>query len=230
MARVLCRIAALLVVCFAAPAKAADWAVPSDTLVAAYNWTGFYVGVSAGGAHGTSRWTSYDPTNPFATGDFGLWGGLVSGTAGYNLQNVGRFVLSEEVDVGWTNLSGSTTNMCVPNCETVSTWLATARLRLGYALDRYLPYVTGGWALSDINARFAGAPLGTDGAMKGGWVLGGGMEFVVAGPVTAKVEYLHVQFGSQDCYTACAGVLGPVTVKLNEDIIRAGLNFRLWAR
>lgn len=209
------------------PAGAADWIVPSEALTA-YNWTGFYVGINGGGIRGQSSWTSNDPVTGFTTGNFDLWGGLFGATAGYNLHNMGSIVLGEEVDLGWTKLHGSTSNLCMPDCETVSTFLGTARLRLGYAFDRYLPYLTGGIAFGDINARFAGAPFGTDGTIRGGLVLGGGVELVVIGPVSAKFEYLHVQFGSWDCYTACGG--GPISVKLEENIVRAGVNVRLWTR
>ena len=37
-------------------------------------------------------------------------------------------------------------------CATKQTWLATARGRVGYAFDRWLPYLTGGAAFSNIKA------------------------------------------------------------------------------
>jgi predicted amidohydrolase len=60
-----------------------------------------------------------------------------------------------------------------------------------------------------------------------GWTAGAGLEFIISGPLRAKVEYLHVNNDDDyTCTAACGG--GPVSFDLNEDIIRAGLNYRFW--
>ncbi len=56
---------------------------------------------------------------------------------------------------------------------------------------------------------------------------GGGVEFVVNGPWTAKAEYLFVNHYNIVCVTECNG---PVNLKVNENLFRVGLNYRVWER
>ena len=46
-------------------------------------------------------------------------------------------------------------SLCALGCETSNSWLGTVRGRVGYAFDRFLPYVTGGFAVGDIEATAA---------------------------------------------------------------------------
>ena len=186
------------------PAKAPVYMAPP------YNWTGFYVGINGGGA-----WGSSDFSAPFPTGAFDLSGALVGGTVGYNWQ-MGQFVFGVEGDIDWSNVRGSTA--CGgTSCETKNDWLATARGRLGYAFDRFLPYVTGGAAFGNIKTNIPG--VGSTSDTNVGWTVGGGIEAAVAGPWTAKVEYLYVDLGRG------GSILGS-DAKFNANVVRAGLNYR----
>ena len=78
-------------------------------------------------------------------------------------------------------------------CETRNDWLATVRGRLGYAAGRFMPYVTGGAAFGNIKTNIAG--IGTADQTRAGWTAGGGVEAKIAGPWSAKVEYLYVDLG-----------------------------------
>jgi outer membrane immunogenic protein len=187
------------------PAKAPLYVQPL------YNWTGFYVGINGGGGWGRS-----DFSDPFATGSFKTSGGLVGGTLGYNYQ-VGQAVFGVEGDIDWSNIRGSAVCGAIATCETKNDWLGTVRGRLGYAFDRFMPYVTGGLAIGDIKTSIAGVGSAHD--TKTGWTLGGGLEAALAGPWTAKVEYLYIDLGRSD------SVLGS-NAKFNANIVRAGLNYR----
>jgi outer membrane immunogenic protein len=179
-----------------------------------YNWTGFYIGINGGGAWGESSWTS--------TGDFDVSGVLIGGTIGYNWQ-MGPWVLGLEGDIDWTNIKDSTTTGCLAGCQTANSWLATVRGRVGYAFDRFLPYVTGGLAVGDVRARTPGFP-GAD-ETNFGWTLGGGLECAIAGTWTAKAEYLYVDLGDFNCGLNC-GVLAGNTVDFRTHILRGGVNVR----
>ncbi len=179
-----------------------------------YNWTGFYIGVSGGGAFGTSGWDS--------TGDFDLSGGLVGGTAGYNWQT-GSWVFGLEGDVSWANIKGDTTFACPLGCETSNSWLGTVRGRVGYAFDRFLPYLTGGLAFGNIEARrpfFAG-----NDETNFGWTIGGGLEFALMGNWTAKAEYLYVNLGDIKCGLSCSA-FATDNVSFDTHIVRGGVNYR----
>ncbi len=176
-----------------------------------YNWTGFYIGINGGGGFGRS-----DFSGTFTTGSFDTSGGLVGGTVGYNWQ-MNQIVLGLEGDIDWSNLRGSAA--CGgTSCEMRNDWLATIRGRVGYAgWDRFMPYVTGGAAFGNIKTTIAG--VGDSSETKTGWTLGGGIEAAIAGPWTAKVEYLYVDLGS-------GGSIAGSDASFHTNIVRAGVNYR----
>jgi len=185
-------------------------AAPLYTPVSVYNWTGFYVGINGGGGWGRS---DFGPSLP--TGTFNTSGGVIGGTVGYNYQ-MGNIVLGVEGDVDWSNISGSAA--CGgTTCSVRNDWLGTARGRLGYAFDRFMPYVTGGAAFGSIKTDVAG--FGGGSTNRAGWTVGGGIEAALAGPWTAKVEYLHVDLGRG------GSVLGS-DASFHTDLVRGGINYR----
>ena len=97
------------------------------------------------------------------------------------------------------------------------------RGRIGYAADRFMPFVTGGAAFGDIRASTPG--FATQSSTNAGWTLGGGIEGAITQNWTAKVEYLYVDLGNFNCGLNCgAGVTNNVSFKTN--ILRAGVNYR----
>jgi outer membrane immunogenic protein len=181
-----------------------------------YNWTGFYIGVNGGGAWGKTKW---DPL----PGSFNTSGGLVGGTIGYNWQ-FGQWVWGLEGDGDWSDIKGSTTGPgCgIGSCTTKNDFLSTVRGRLGFAADRWMPYITGGLAIGDIKTSNP-LGLGVD-QTNAGWTAGGGIEFALASNWTAKVEYLYVDLGNVNCTVTC----GPLTnsVSFTANVVRGGFNFR----
>ena len=134
-----------------------------------YNWTGFYIGINGGGGFGRSAWDT--------TGGFNNSGGLVGGTLGYNYQ-VGQAVFGVEGDIDWANINGTTTSACPLGCKTGDDWLGTVRGRLGYAADRFMPFITGGAAFGDIKTSTPGFAGATQTNV--GWTVGAGLEFAIA--------------------------------------------------
>ena len=185
-----------------------------------YNWTGVYAGINGGGGFGHSDWDL-----PLGTSGFDTSGGLIGGTLGYNYQ-MGRVVLGLEGDVDYSTIKGDTTSgtgICGGiSCETRNQWLATARGRVGYAFDRVLPYITAGGAFGDVKMTPAG--LGSETDTQAGWTAGAGVEFGIAGPWTAKVEYLYVDLGNANCSVATCGT--STDVSFNANLVRGGLNYR----
>jgi outer membrane immunogenic protein len=199
-------------------AKAADIPPPvykaPRSVVAYYNWTGFYAGINGGYGFGTSNW-DFPPVSNKPKG------GMVGGTLGYNWQS-GSIVYGIEGDWDWSMMKGSV--VCgIGTCETKNTWLATARARLGYAFDRWLPYVTGGGAFGNVKAT--NSVLSSASSTQVGWTFGGGLEYAFMGNWTAKLEYLYVDLGKFNCGVACGAVVTD-NVSLKENVIRAGLNYK----
>jgi outer membrane immunogenic protein len=213
--------AALLATTFAA--NAADIPRPIykgvRSVVAYYNWTGFYAGINAGYGWGTSEW-DIGPIGAAVTNK--PEGFLIGGTLGYNYQT-GSFVWGLEGDIAWSDIKGSVNCGLGFTCETANRWFGTARGRLGYAFDRWLPYITGGAAFGDVRASINPGPLATVTETRVGWTVGGGLEYAFLGNWTAKVEYLYVDLGSFD-----TGFTAPIqnNVSFKEHIVRGGLNYK----
>jgi outer membrane immunogenic protein len=213
---ILAGIGALAVITTLCSANAADiarrQAMPTKApALQLYNWTGAYIGINGGGGFGRT-----DVSAPLATGGFNTRGGIVGGTIGYNYQ-MGQTVFGVEGDGDWSNNRGSAVCAAGVICETRNDWLATGRGRIGYAFDRFLPFVTGGVAVGDIKSTATG--LGSVSSTKAGWTAGGGLEAAISGPWTAKVEYLYVDLGH------ASGLLGSNT-SFNTSLVRGGINYR----
>lgn len=140
-----------------------------------FTWTGFYVGVNAGGSFGTTTGRLTVPAtvngvgnnvNAAAAAAFiaagngnhhvsGFNGGV---TAGYNLQ-FNNIVIGVEDDIDYMHLTGSRVSSSANifgirvTDRTTSNWFGTARARLGFAFDRALIFVTGGAAFTDARFR-----------------------------------------------------------------------------
>lgn len=209
---------------FAGAATAADLSRPAPVpyypkapiMAPAYNWTGLYFGINGGGAFGTSVWDR--------NGSRDISGGLVGGTIGYNYQ-AGQAVFGLEGDLDWADINGTSSSATCPlGCKTSDSWLSTVRGRLGFAADRFMPYVTGGVAFGNISASAPG--FGTQSSDRAGWTLGAGIEAALVGNWTAKVEYLYVDLGSFNCGLSCGGGLATDNVSFKSNILRAGINYR----
>ncbi len=230
-------LAALLV---AGAANAADIfsaapAYPSAfTPVPYYNWTGLYVGVNGGGGFGNPNW--YDITDT-AGGSYNATSGLVGGTLGYNAMTLAPFVFGEEVDLDVSRFrtTVATTPVCAPGCEFRSDWVGTARLRFGVAIDKFLPYVTGGISFAQLSTNLGGIPFGEQSKINISWTVGVGLEYLLWDRWSAKVEYLYIDSSGITCDVACgatslagATTTNAVSFNLHENVVRFGLNYRLW--
>jgi outer membrane immunogenic protein len=198
----------------------------------AFNWTGFYAGV-----HGGYGWAKMD-------GDYfapvetpqpdGFFGG---GQVGYNFEFANKVVLGVEADAAWADLSDDTVynnTFIFPyslGYQAKVESFGTVRARAGYAIDRFLPYVTGGfaWANTELDSQFTQSfPVpfdshGSDTQTFTGWTVGAGFEYAFAGNVTAKVEYLYADLGSKDFHL---GDAGPFPVDLKMQTAKLGLNYK----
>ncbi|MGE0563139.1 MAG: outer membrane protein [Pseudolabrys sp.] len=197
------------------PRRPAPAPVAKAPIYAPYNWTGLYVGLNGGYGWGTSSFSGAT-----GTGDFNVNGGLLGGTLGYNWQ-VGHAVFGLETDLGWSGMKDSAACGAF-TCETKNTWLGTTRGRIGYAWDRFMPYITGGVAYGNVKATTLGVGSASD--TRFGWTVGAGVEVAVSGPWTAKLEYLYADLGDFNCGTCTA--TPPSNVDFTTNIVRAGLNYR----
>jgi len=224
-------VAAGLVLGTATIASAADLGRPvykaaPPAPVMAYNWSGFYAGI-----HGGYGWGELGSNlfNGNAKQD-GWFGG---GQIGWNWQGAGSpWVFGVEVDSAWANIKDDVTvagGGVVANAFSELDYFGTARLRLGYAVDRVLWYATGGlaWGHNEIGFS-ASAPgafvAGSSANTHVGFAVGGGVEWALVDNWTAKVEYLYLDLGSEN-YFGGPGA-GGFDADVTAHTVKVGLNYR----
>jgi outer membrane immunogenic protein len=174
--------AAALTVAGAFSAQAADLPTrkeaPAPVFVPPpFTWTGFYVGLNAGGIWGTGSTettlynagfpllTTYWPGGNLGGGQSGFLGGA---QAGYNWQS-GAFVLGLETDLDWTSMNRSShfigssflwngqNDWLTENGSRKLEWLGTTRARVGFVAtpdNRLMFYGTGGFAYGGGSRHF----------------------------------------------------------------------------
>jgi outer membrane immunogenic protein len=210
---------------------AADLPVKAVVPEAIYNWTGFYIGATAGGSIGASDHIDRATGRSDANG-YNIKGGLGGGTLGYNWQ-VSSFVFGLEGDWSAGSEYGSNTdNGAVGDPAFLSftkeTWVATARARVGYAVNNLLFYGTGGYAATSAQAGIKDsgtlAVLATQTSTHSGWVAGVGLEWGFAPNWSAKFEVLHMEYNST-AFNTIQGE-GNRSIPLNDSIGRVGVNYR----
>ena len=183
----------------AGAAHAADMPLKAPALKSVYDWTGFYVGGHFGYGGG-----SLGPgTNPlpeigvlFPHSVTGLIGGY---QVGYNRELANRVVLGVEADSTFTSPLDHSAFARMPPVPFNSTidYVGTARGRIGYAFDRVMPYVTGGFAWGHAHVDINDGSGATVGRTQFGWTAGAGVEFAVSGNWSAKLEYEYVDLNRQ---------------------------------
>lgn len=181
-----------------APASAADLAArpytkaPPPIIEPMYNWSGFYIGLNAGGGSSHKCWDLI----PGDEGCHDATGGTVGGQLGYRWQ-MASWVFGFESQGDWASLKGSNVSLVTGNTNRSRIddfGLFTGQL--GYAWNTALLYFKGGAAIvADRNDLVAanGALIATSsGDNRWGGTVGAGIEFSFAPNWSAAVEYNHL--------------------------------------
>jgi len=190
-----------------------------------FTWTGFYLGANLGygWGSGSGTITAGGATGPVSGDGNGIFGGL---QAGYNWQ-AGALVFGVETDfqlsAGEGTLNGSAGGVTFTG-TTKNEWFGTIRGRLGYAVDRWLFYVTGGGAYShntlsgtnSLGGAFSSSATGWS------WTVGGGIEAALVNNWSVKGEYLYID--SPDKIPVPTGVA--VSGSSESHLFRVGVNYR----
>jgi len=226
-------LAAALLPFFATSSFAADMLVkaPPPPAPATSSWTGFYVGLHAGGAWQSNQTDTFADPNGFlgpvsanASSKLGAVGGF---HAGYNWEFSPAWVAGIEGDFSWASVNNNVTvtplflsGVSTPNTRVSMSagpnWLSSVRGRLGFVgWANTMFYATGGVAWADM--RHGGLENNspptfvtnflsdaTFSKIQTGWVAGGGVEYPVTEHVLLRAEYLYYAF---DGTTASANLL-----------------------
>jgi high affinity Mn2+ porin len=219
------------------------------------DWTGFYVGAHGGYATGYSRWSATEAgaESPSLTGSldfFKAYDGF-KGTgsyflglqAGYSYMFPSRLLLGAEADVSFpSNISGtqviSSPAIGQASYAEMVQYSGTVRGRIGYAPGHWLFYATGGfgWTYNQFTrTQIAGMPVGGT-ANPGdvellfvvpriGAVVGAGVEVTLQSNWTARLEYLHTDYGSRSVNFPTGVQRSDSSLALQS--VRLGFNYRI---
>jgi outer membrane immunogenic protein len=174
---------------------------------------------------------------------------------GYNWQN-GSAVYGFETDFSFTNLKSSMSDglscswipcsSLVPppsaNASSNVDWYGTVRGRLGWATGPVLLYGTGGLAYGKVNLSSNFNITAVDpsfflnsqtSSVKAGWVLGGGIDYMVRPNVLVNLGYQYIDLGTVSVASSAAPIgCSPCSITHNASahaqfqVISLGLNWK----
>ncbi|CAM5765060.1 porin [Labrys miyagiensis] len=197
---------------------------PVVPVIVPFSWTGFYAGVHAGAVftNSSARVGGVDFNSLDNTGFIG------GAHLGYNYQFDGGFVVGLEGDIDYTSLDKDTSTVLGGTLFTAnikSEWQGSIRARVGYAFDRFLPYITGGVAFGDEKftavqtvpfARVSNSDTRT------GWTIGAGLEYALTDNWLLRGEVRYTDFG----HNSFTNLGVPARVKLNEVSTTLGVSYK----
>ncbi len=243
----------------AAGASAADLAPLPYTkapaaVVAAYDWSGFYVGANGGGAWSRECW-AVDPYilaipgigSPTIAGSEGCHtasGGTAGGQAGYRWQRA-AWVFGLEAQGNWADLTGSNPSQ-IPDFQPFSNRTTIDAIGLftgqvGYAWNNFLLYVKGGAAVTRnsyegfVNTPGSPVPVGyiADRGSETRWggVVGIGGEYSFTRNWSLALEYDHLFMGNRDVSLIydpvfVAALNHNENIRQDVDMVTARINYR----
>lgn len=107
----------------------------------------------------------------------------------------------------------------------------SVRAQVGYAFDRFLPYVTAGVAFIDYEG---GTTLPANGPIfpgttyddtRAGWTVGAGLAYAFTDHIVGHVEYRYADYGSKT-YNTPGVITGRTKLDLNEHAVRLGIGYK----
>ncbi|MGX5842956.1 outer membrane protein [Mesorhizobium sp. ArgA1] len=237
MKAILLAAAFLLVPAGTASAADADATLP---VAATYNWSGAYVGAQAGYAWGDAR--VGQTFAPGAFDDYG-WGYDPSGGfgalyAGFNHQFDGGLVLGIEGDYSFASVKDTTVYQALgvddPGFGGVIELqsVGSVRLRAGYAMDRWLPFVAAGLAVANYKHTTVFLPSEVPYAdvvdTLTGYTLGAGLEYAVSDNWLIRGEYRFADLGhhksTRHAFSDGTPLHDEIELKTND--IRIGIAYK----
>jgi outer membrane immunogenic protein len=228
--------AAAIAVGAAAPALAADLPARAPApytkapaiVQAAYDWSGFYIGINGGGATSDINWNA-DPFPGFPSGDEGshhATGGTVGGQVGYRWQ-MSSWVFGVEAQGNWADFKGSNVStLFAPQVnQTKIDAFGLFTGQIGYAWDRALVYVKGGAAVTDNKyTAFFGPLVDSTTETRWGGAVGVGFEYAFVPGWSLGFEYDHLFMGNKDVNSAFGAIADHV--KEDVDLFTARVNYK----
>jgi outer membrane immunogenic protein len=173
------------------------------------NWSGAYLGATA-----NYDWGRFTGNGGDRDAD-GFGGGLYGG---YNWQS-GQLVYGAEADVNLGDNKGSAGTFQGESLEGKQGVNGSIRARVGYDMNPFLLYGTGGLAIADQKVSNPGS---SDNATALGYTVGAGVEAMVTNNITARVEYRYSDYQNKD-FTLDTGT---VSRGFDDHSVKAGIGVK----
>ena len=208
---------------------------------ATYTWTGAYAGANLG-VIWTDSQLSANQANLVSTS--GSYNENLDATDvnpgfqfGYLHQINPNWVLGGEADFTYPSANTQYTAMTADETYdqfTVKNDLqGSLRLRMGYAIDRLLPYVTTGMSFGSMGLSYNNEENNTYSVRttQMGWVLGGGLEYGIFEHLSSRLEYLYTDYGtalnlSLPTINGISDPDGVIHANMTTNVLRVALNYR----
>ena len=234
-------LSAIVIATFNNIASAGGDIVPTLYASTTDSWNGFYVGIQAGGAWGNADvdYKAGLQNDHYLSETHGLdVNGFTGGVfAGYNWLLNKNWLVGIEGE--WNYISADDTDDVVDSITGVSRyphqttveqkWDASLRLRTGYVLGDYLPYITGGIAWGRFNEEFyiPGRPVSKDITLTG-WTIGTGLEIRLTDNIHGRIQYRYTDYGNKTKRLIENGGVGDFDAKLNYNshLLTFGIVYR----
>ena len=200
---------------------------------------GFSIGLTAGLAGGSSSASlaTVEETETTTANDTSqLFGGLIGAEIGYHYRFTNNVVIGAVADYQFTNYQKEAFEVEQAPEESAKEkarlsipQFGTVRLRAGYAMGAFLPYVTAGFAYGKAEYRSAELPIeegvvpGRLNGTKTGYTLGVGLEYAITSQLFFKTEYLYVNLGS---LKGALNATESYSASLPINVGRIGLTYR----
>lgn len=157
-----------------------------DTPAPVFSWSGGYVGGYGGYGWGDGKFSDAN-----GSGKANFDGGRLGGFGGWNFDMGNNVILGAEgnLDYDWNKHTGGTTSFQTDVSGAV-------RARAGYAVDKALFYVAGGWTAANGKLRDTAQNI-DDSKMMNGWTVGGGVDYALTNRIFARGEYRYNDYGNK---------------------------------
>jgi len=208
-----------------------------------YNWTGAYAGANLGAVWSGSRFTA---NNVVFLPDSGTYSGSINATdlnpgvqLGYLKQFKKNWVVGAEADFTYPSSSGhykykDTVLIGQYDQFTLHNNLqGSLRLRAGYAIECFLPFITVGVSFADVGLSYNNELKDnySKNITQTGWVLGGGLEYGVLSNLSVRTEYLFTDYGKAlnlniPTLANFTDSTGGAQGSLYSHVVRAAINYR----
>jgi len=207
-----------LALCAVGGARAADFS-PTGGLID-HDFAGSYAGLHLGGAWGDLQLDA--PTQPVVA----IATNAVAGGAhlGYNFVS-GHAVFGAEAEFNGSSASGRFVFGGLPGAY-AQNWFGSIDARLGWVSGRVLVFALAGYAWSALEGRASANGPSYDGmsAVRNGYAVGGGLEYAFTERFSGRVEYRYYDFGGENF--AVASLPAPVSARLAQNVVRAGVSYK----